>query len=91
MYVCFISDADVVLKCVEKCLYLVNLCLDENPVLEEVDDRWHYFSFQFKVNKWTQELLQSDPHPALIGNPFPKRWQLNYPNLTEYIFNLLNN
>ena len=26
----------------------------------------------------------------LPGNLFPKRWQLCYPNLTEYIFNLHN-
>ena len=25
-----------------------------------------------------------------VGNPFPKRWQFCYPNLTEYIYNLHN-
>ena len=56
---------------------------------------------RYKANKWTQELIQSDPyHFLIIKQPqkeqwqaewaalSPKRWTLYYPNSTEYIVNL---
>ena len=37
--VCLVSDGEVLKKSVEKCLYLEHLILDENPLLEEIDNR----------------------------------------------------
>ena len=53
-----------------------------------------------EVNKWTQEPSkqtntikqpQEEQMASRVGNPFPKRRQLSYINLTKYKFNLHNN
>ena len=87
--------------------WLFNDCLMRHKI-----SLWYLLYLNYKtyfsaVNKWTQELIQSDPHQVLntnwerqantikqpqneqiarrFGNSFPNRWQLCYPNSTEYI------